>query len=99
MKDRPPVNSICYISAEGNPHQYIVGRGGVTEIREVEESSEYSFVPWVEVWAGRNLLARFNQHKLEHILYAATDTLAYGDVERNETLPRVEHMPKEAWRG
>jgi hypothetical protein len=68
VNNRPPVQEICYISAEGNPSSFIVGRG-VTEIREVEENSEYCMIPWVEVWDGEDLLARFNQHKLEHILY------------------------------
>ena len=70
MKNRPPARSICFISPEGNPCEYIVGRGGVTELREVEESGEYSRIPWVEVWASESLLARFNQHKLEHIFYS-----------------------------
>ena len=68
MTPRPPIESITYISAEGNPHQFVVGRNA-TEIRETEESSEYTFVPWVEVWDGEFLCARFNQHKLERILY------------------------------
>ena len=67
--NRPPVHKICYISAEGNPHTFSVGNCGITELREVEENSEYCVIPWLEVWAGDKLLARFNQHKLEHILY------------------------------
>jgi len=69
MIARPPVQRICYISAEGNPHVFIAGRDGITELREVEEYSEYCAIPWLEVWAGDQLVARFNQHKLEHILY------------------------------
>jgi len=69
MSDRPSVQKICYISPEGNPSEFILGRGGVTDIRETEENGEYSTIPWLEVWAGENLLARFNQHKLEHIIY------------------------------
>lgn len=68
MQVRPPIQRITYISAEGNPCVYEIGRGA-TEIREVQESSEYSYIPWVEVWSGDDLLARFNQHKLEHIIY------------------------------
>jgi hypothetical protein len=68
MKDRPPIRMICYIDAQGNPHTFTVGRG-CTEIREVEENGEMAFIPWVEVWDGDKLLARFNQHKLEHIIY------------------------------
>jgi hypothetical protein len=40
-----------------------------TAILEVEESGEYSFIPWVSVWQGETLLARFNQHKLDQIYY------------------------------
>lgn len=69
MKDRPAVQRICYISAEGNPHVYELNRNCVTELREVEENGEYSTIPWLEVWQGNKLIARFNQHKLEHILY------------------------------
>jgi hypothetical protein len=69
MLKRPPIESICYISAEGNPHQFIVGRGGVTFIGETQENSEYCLIPWIEVWDGEKIVARFNQHKVEHILY------------------------------
>lgn len=69
MVKRPPVERITYISAEGNPHQFIVGRGGVTFIGETEENGEYCTIPWLEVWDGDTIVARFNQHKLEHILY------------------------------
>ena len=68
MIDRPPIHMISYITTEGNPCSFTVGCG-CTEIREIEESGEYAFVPWVEVWNGERLLARFNQHKLEHIIY------------------------------
>ncbi len=68
MISRPPIERITYISAEGNPHPYQVGMG-CTEIREVEENGEYCLIPWAEVWDGDQLLARFNQHKLEHIIY------------------------------
>lgn len=70
MKTRPPVSMICYTSAEGNPHTFTVGKGGITELREVEENGEYCTIPWIEVWHGERLLARFNQHKLEHIFYS-----------------------------
>lgn len=69
MNDRPPIQKICYISAEGNPCVFMLGRNGITEMREVEENSEYCTIPWLEVWAADVLVARFNQHKLEHILY------------------------------
>jgi hypothetical protein len=69
MRDRPPVRMICYVSAEGNPHVFIVGRDEVTKLQEVEENGEHSTIPWIEVWANDQLLARFNQHKLEHIFY------------------------------
>ena len=68
MINRPPIKEICYISAEGNPHTFIVGLQ-CTEIREVEENGEMAFIPWVEVWHGERLLFRSNQHKLEHIVY------------------------------
>ena len=68
MIDRPPIHMISYITTEGNPCSFTVGCG-CTEIREIEENGEYAFVPWVEVWNGERLLARFNQHKLEHIIY------------------------------
>jgi hypothetical protein len=69
MSERPPVRMICYTDSHGNPHEYQVGSCDVTAIREVEENGEYSTIPWIEVWAGDKLLARFNQHKLEHIFY------------------------------
>lgn len=72
MEDRPPIDSIVYISAEGNPHTIIVGRGDVTEIRETQECGEFCYIPWVEVWAGESLTERFVQHKLEHIFYRRT---------------------------
>lgn len=72
IAQRPPVERICYISAEGNPHVFIVGRDGVTDIRETEEGAEYCYIPWLEVWAGDAMLARFNQHKVEHIIYRRT---------------------------
>lgn len=72
MRKRPPIQMICYISAEGNPHTFHAGLGGITEIREVQEYSEVCFIPWVEVMRGDQLVARFNQHKLEHILYKPT---------------------------
>jgi hypothetical protein len=65
---RPPISEICYISAEGNPHRFIVGLN-CSEIREVQENGEMAFIPWVEVWHGEKLLFRANQHKLECILY------------------------------
>jgi hypothetical protein len=68
MTDRPPIQSICYIDAQGNPNTFNKGLN-CTEIREVEECGDMSFVPWVEVYRGDTLVARFNQHKLEHILY------------------------------
>ena len=68
MINRPPVQMICYTDAQGNPHTFTVGCG-CTEIWETEENGEYAYVPWVEVWDGDRLLARFNQHKLEHIIY------------------------------
>jgi hypothetical protein len=76
VKNRPPIRMICYIDSHGNPHEFNVGsryefKGTdvVTEIREVGEYGEYTMIPWVEVWSGINLIARFNQHKLEHIFY------------------------------
>ena len=69
MAERPPITKICYTSAEGNPYVFIVGRDGITEIRETQECSEYCHIPWLEVWAGEALRARFNQHKVEHIIY------------------------------
>lgn len=68
MSFRPPVERITYTSAEGNPCVFQMGRG-CSEIRETQESGEFCFIPWLEVWDGDNLLARFNQHKVEHILY------------------------------
>ena len=68
MINRPPVQQICFLNENGNPCTYTVGRG-CTEIREVEEPGEYAFIPWVEVWDGELIRARFNQHKLESIIY------------------------------
>jgi hypothetical protein len=68
LKNRPPIRMICLITGDGNPHEFTVG-SNATEIREVEEPGEYSFVPWVEVYNGDILVARINQHKLEHIFY------------------------------
>ena len=76
MIDRPPIQMICYNDSRGNPVELRVGypfefKGtqNITEIREVEDDSEVCFIPWAEVWAGERLVARFNQHKLEHIFY------------------------------
>lgn len=69
ISERPPIESICYISAEGNPHQFVVGQGGISFIGETEENGEYCMIPWLEVWDGEHIVARFNQHKVEHIFY------------------------------
>lgn len=71
MQNRPPVQRITYTSAEGNPCVFEVGRG-CTDIREVLDYGEYTTIPWIEVWDRSSLLARFNQHKLEHIIYKRT---------------------------
>jgi hypothetical protein len=71
MKERPRIREICYISAEGNPHTLRVGSNGVADIRETEEPGEYCMIPWLEVWSRDSLIARFNQHKVEHIFYGA----------------------------
>lgn len=65
---RPPIKYICFSEAEDD-HRYTVGSCGVTEIKETQECGEYSHIPWVEVWAGEKLLARFSQHKLDGIFY------------------------------
>ncbi len=69
MINRPAVRMICYTDARGNPGVFSVGSGDVSEIRETEECAECCAIPWIEVWAGEKLIARFNQHKLEHIFY------------------------------
>lgn len=69
ISSRPAIVEICYISADGNPHTLRVGSNGITEIRETQEGGEYCLIPWLEVWAGDTLTARFNQHKIEHIFY------------------------------
>jgi hypothetical protein len=66
---RPPIHSITFISAEGNPYERIVGRNGITQIKETEENGEYCLIAWVEVWQGDDLLSRHPQNKLEHIIY------------------------------
>ena len=68
MASRPPIHQIGYDDERGNPRIFTVGCG-CTEIREVEENGEYCYLPWVEVWDGDKLLARFCQHKLEQIIY------------------------------
>lgn len=68
MINRPPIQMICYTDAQGNPHTFTVGLD-CAEIREVQENGEMAFIPWVEVWRGEKLVARFSQHKLEHIIY------------------------------
>jgi hypothetical protein len=70
MAIRPKIDRFCYTTPEGNPGQFIAG-ANCSEIREVEEGAEYCYIPWLEVYDGENLLARFNQHKVEHIFYAA----------------------------
>jgi hypothetical protein len=65
---RPPISAVWYTSLEGNPCCYRVGQG-VTRIVETKEMAEYTFVPWVEIWDGDSLIARFNQHKLDAIVY------------------------------
>jgi hypothetical protein len=71
MATRTPIERITYISAEGNPHVFQVGALGrnCSEIREVQENGEFCLIPWLEVWEGDRLIARFSQHKVEHILY------------------------------
>lgn len=68
MENRPKIARVTFISPEGNLCSYIVGRD-TTEIRETQESGEFCFIPWLEVWDGEHLIARFNQHKVEHIIY------------------------------
>lgn len=68
MKNRPKIAEVCFYSAEGNPQQFVVGRN-CTEIRETQEEAEVCYVPWLEVYADDRLVARFNQHKVEHIFY------------------------------
>jgi hypothetical protein len=68
---RPPIERICYTTAEGNPDVFEVGRG-VSEIRETEENGEFCTIPWVEVWDGDHLAFRCSQHKLEHVIYRRT---------------------------
>ena len=68
MNNRPPVRTICHIDAQGNPRTFTAG-SDCTEIRETEENGEYTMMPWIEVWSGDQLIARFNQHKLEYIFY------------------------------
>ena len=74
MYDRPAIERITFISAEGNPcvFQCIGNHRNCSEIREVMQDGEYCRIPWIEVWEDKHLLARFNQHKLEHILYTRT---------------------------
>ena len=71
MAKRPRIDRITYISPEGNPQVYQCGplHRNCYEIREVEENGEYCTIPWLEVWEDEHLVARFNQHKVEHILY------------------------------
>lgn len=68
MANRPPIERIGYIDPGGNPCQFIVGYK-TTRIEETEENGEFCTIPWLEVWEGENLVARFNQHKVEHIFY------------------------------
>jgi hypothetical protein len=70
MNNRPAILEVGFYSTAGNPHNYVVGKAGITEIKETEECGEYASIPWVEVYAGNELIARFCQHKLEHIYYA-----------------------------
>jgi hypothetical protein len=37
--------------------------------KQMSEQKEFCFIPWLEVFDGESLIARFNQHKVEHILY------------------------------
>lgn len=75
LSNRPPVHCIGFTSQRGNPHEYRVGQSGVTEICEVLEDAEYARIPWVEVYSGDVLVARFNQHKLDSIFYNAPEWL------------------------
>jgi hypothetical protein len=69
MINRPPIKMIGYTDNEGGyPRTFIVGRD-CSAILEVEEPGEYAIIPWVEVWQGEKLLARFNQNKLDEIHY------------------------------
>lgn len=69
MLTRPEISSIQRTDADGNPREYVVGRGGITKIQETQENGEYAFYAWVEVWAGDELFARFPQNKLDAIFY------------------------------
>lgn len=75
MAKRPPIERITYISAEGNPCVFqcsgALGRN-CSEIRETQENGEFCLIPWIEVWEDENLVARFSQHKVEHIFYRRT---------------------------
>jgi len=53
----------------GNPLDYVVGRQGVTAIKQTERNGEYCTIPYVEIWAGNDLLAVMCQHKLSFIQY------------------------------
>ena len=63
------MREISFIDSQGYPRFHIVGQAGITAIKEVEESGEFCYIPWIEVWAGETLVARFCQHKLERIAY------------------------------
>jgi len=75
MAGRPAITFITRTDENGNPNVISVGgaidykKDSVTEIREVEEYGEYAAIPWVEVYSGEKLLARFSQHKLDSVFY------------------------------
>ena len=75
LAGRPAVTMIARTDENGNPNLISVGKAIaykgdlVTEIREVDEYGEFAAIPWVEVYSGEKLLARFNQHTLDGVFY------------------------------
>ena len=48
---------------------YKVGHFGVTKIEQTVKSGEYSYIPYVRVWRGDEVLAEIPQHKTTCVIF------------------------------
>lgn len=64
--------------------EYEVGYSNVTRIEATEKSGEYSFIPYIRVWADNVAVAEFCQHKCIGIWFAAPAPAAVGKGEQTD---------------
>lgn len=55
--------------SHGNPLDYIVGKQGVTAILSTVRNGEYCTIPYIEVWAGPDLILTACEHKCSFVEY------------------------------